>query len=63
MHQSFATTSPLGPGIAGLKYRDFTFEVCREYARLLIPAKTAGEIAVRFYWDIVQSFDRIFADI
>ena len=27
MHQSFATTSPLGPGIAGLKYCDFTFEV------------------------------------
>ena len=29
MHQSFATTSPRGPGIAGLKYRDFTFEVSR----------------------------------
>ena len=29
MHQSFATTSPRGPGIAGLKYRDFTFQVSR----------------------------------
>ena len=35
-------------GIAGLKYQDFTFEVsrqCRGKAGLLIPAKTAGEIA------------------
>ena len=41
----------MGPGIAGLKYQDFTFEVsrqCRGKARLLIPAKTAGEIAGRF---------------
>ena len=38
-------------GIAGLKYQDFTFEVsrqCRGKAGLLIPAKTAGEIAGRF---------------
>ena len=38
-------------GIAGLKYGDFTFEVsrqCRGMAGLLIPAKTAGEIAGRF---------------
>ena len=42
--------------IAGLKYCDFIFEVSRYcghsrgYAGLLIPAKTAGEIAVRFTW-------------
>ena len=38
-------------GIAGLKYQDFTFEVsrqCRGKAGLLIPVKTAGEIAGRF---------------
>ena len=38
-------------GTAGLKYGDFTFEVsrqCRGMAGLLIPAKTAGEIAGRF---------------
>ena len=38
-------------GIAGLKYQDFTFAVsrqCRGKAGLLIPAKTAGEIAGRF---------------
>ena len=46
---------PYGAGdsgvIAGLKYQDFTFEVsrpCRGKAGLLIPAKTAGEIAGRF---------------
>ena len=33
--------APMGPGIAGLKYGDFTFEV----AGLLIPTKTAGKIA------------------
>ena len=41
----------MGPGIAGLKYGDFTFEVsrqCRGMAGLLIAAKTAGEIAGRF---------------
>ena len=27
MHQSLATTSPRGPGIAGLKNHDFTFGV------------------------------------
>ena len=35
----------------GLKYGDFTFEVSRQcggMARLLFPAKTAGEIAGRF---------------
>ena len=40
-------------GIAGLKYGDFTFGVsrqCRGMAGLLIPAKTAGEIAGRFVW-------------
>ena len=38
-------------GTAGLKYGDFTFEVsrqCHGMAGLLIPAKTAGEIAGRF---------------
>ena len=29
----------------------------------LIPAKTAGELAVRFNQDIVRCFDRIFAGI
>ena len=33
------------------------------YAGLLIPAKAAGEIAVRFYRDTVGCFDRIFAGI
>ena len=45
---------PWGPGIAGLKYPDFIFKVsryCPGYAGLLIPAKAAGEIAVRFYPD------------
>ena len=53
-------------GLVGLKYRDSTFEVslqCPGYAGLLIPAKTAGEIAVPFYQDIVQCFDGIFAGI
>ena len=55
MHQSFATTTPMGPGIMGdlarLKYCDFILEVsgqCHGYTGLLIPAKTAGEIAVCF---------------
>ena len=50
---------PYGAGdsgaIAGLKYQDFTFEVsrqCRGKAGLLIPAKTAGEIAGRFDWGL-----------
>ena len=45
-----------------LKYRDFTFEVppqCRGYARLLIPAKTAGEIAVRFY-QVLPGYSAVF---
>ena len=54
-------------GIAGLKYGDFTFEVsrqCRGMAGLLIPAKTAGEIAGRFdrvYRSTVPCFIRILA--